>query len=150
MGFGFPLCCCTGATLRTRGESRLGSASQCENPSPYRTIYSFMEWLNNDSPLAAWKYERRRPANGTPGVWAADVSGTGGASGKSEIVPPEQYAQLEALGYLGATVVATDASGVTINDQRAHRDSISIAPDTPPKRCSWTCRVMSSIAGRSL
>lgn len=98
----------------------LGMEAQRKETPPYRTVYSFMEWLNNESPLATWKYERRRPANGTPGVWAADVSEADAASGKSEIIRPDQYAQLEALGYLGATVVASDAIGVTINDPRAH------------------------------
>lgn len=98
-----------------------GMQIQRDETPPYRTIFSFMEWLNNESTFAAWKYKRRRPANRTPGVWANDVSGTTSSSEKDDSFSSDQYAQLEALGYLGATDRATNASGVTIHDPRAQQ-----------------------------
>jgi hypothetical protein len=101
-----------------------GMEVQRKQTPPYRTVYSILKWVNDESPYATWKDERRRPEHGTPGVWAEDVpnSDVSVASGETtpQIMPPDEVAQLQALGYLGATEMATDASGVTVNDPRAY------------------------------
>ena len=87
---------------------------QRKQTGPYRNVYSFLKWVNQESPYAVWKDEWRNPDNKVPGLWASDmeVESERGLSA-------DETAELQALGYLGATETATSAIGVTLNEAGA-------------------------------
>ena len=77
---------------------------------PYRTVFSILKWVNQESPYAVWKDERRNPEHKIPGAWASDASVHGVTGERASTLRPDETIQLQALGYLGATETATGIS----------------------------------------